>query len=77
MGVNERVMNDIDNVFLRLCLSDSKISGDDRCKIQCELMGCLRVYTAIGEMTCEQAMYIANASESVMKEFEKGMYYGF
>lgn len=37
--VNESVMNDIDNVFLRLCWSDSKVSRYDRHKTQTELMG--------------------------------------
>lgn len=75
--LNPSVMNDIDNVFLRLCWSDSKVSRYDRHKTQAELMGRLRVYSTIGEITCEQAMYIANASEAVRKELEKGMYYGF
>lgn len=75
--VNTTVMNDIDNVFLRLCWSDSKVSRYDRHKTQAELMERLRVYSTIGEITCGQAMYIANASEPVMKEFEKGMYDGF
>ena len=72
MVVNERYMNDIDNIFLRLCFSDCRTSTEH---IRIELLTAIRCYVTMEKITLEQASFIIKAYREVIKELEKGVCY--